>query len=423
MKKLYTLLAVAACAASASAINSVVVDRQAVPAALDNRCAAIDGIEYAPSKAAPVNGQWNVVGTGTAAEGFLYDAMYEMPMVAGQQWEITIEQSASDANWYRTVFYNDNSPIVELLGEGDTGYFYFNIGNPQKVYSDPYLVGGGEFTFYQRCKESGLSDMVQNPAFAEGHYGKYENGVISFEAGTFAYHNKAEKLLQAVDKRGDLRIALPGTVMPAKWQPIGMSVWEEAILAPFFTAKEVGGALVPGAPLVSDVMVERSVDNANIIRIVTPWLQYYESHETLVIDLSNPKYAVIDQQPTGFVDSQEGPIDILSASANVAPGQAFTETAKMIKFDAATNVVSFPANCCYVYYPVTDPEHVFTVKDELAFAGALRIGTEGGVGSIVVEDTNAAPEYFNLQGIRVANPESGLYIVRRGNKVSKELVR
>lgn len=307
MKKLYTLLAVAACAASASAINSVVVDRQAVPAALDNRCAAIDGIEYAPAKAAPVNGQWNVVGTGTAAEGFLYDAMYEMPMVAGQQWEITIEQSASDANWYRTVFYNDNSPIVELLGEGDTGYFYFNIGNPQKVYSDPYLVGGGEFTFYQRCKESGLSDMVQNPAFAEGHYGKYENGVISFEAGTFAYHNKAEKLLQAVDKRGDLRIALPGTVMPAKWQPIGMSVWEEAILAPFFTAKEVGGALVPGAPLVSDVMVERSVDNANIIRIVTPWLQYYESHETLVIDLSNPKYAVIDQQPTGFVDSQEGP--------------------------------------------------------------------------------------------------------------------
>ena len=118
MKKLYTLLAVAACAASASAINSVVVDRQAVPAALDNRCAAIDGIEYAPAKAAPVNGQWNVVGTGTAAEGFLYDAMYEMPMVAGQQWEITIEQSASDANWYRTVFYNDNSPIVELLGEG-----------------------------------------------------------------------------------------------------------------------------------------------------------------------------------------------------------------------------------------------------------------------------------------------------------------
>ena len=88
MKKLYTLLAVAACAASASAINSVVVDRQAVPAALDNRCAAIDGIEYAPAKAAPVNGQWNVVGTGTAAEGFLYDAMYEMPMVAGQRCQL-----------------------------------------------------------------------------------------------------------------------------------------------------------------------------------------------------------------------------------------------------------------------------------------------------------------------------------------------
>ena len=47
-----------------------------------------------------------------------------------------------------------------------------------------------------------------------------------------------------------------------------------------------------------------------------------------------------------------------------------------------------------------------------------------GISDIQIEDADAAaPEYFNLQGIKVANPENGIYIVRRGNKVSKEFVR
>lgn len=38
-------------------------------------------------------------------------------------------------------------------------------------------------------------------------------------------------------------------------------------------------------------------------------------------------------------------------------------------------------------------------------------------------DENALVEYFNLQGIRVDNPENGLYIRRQGNKVEKILVK
>ncbi len=46
---------------------------------------------------------------------------------------------------------------------------------------------------------------------------------------------------------------------------------------------------------------------------------------------------------------------------------------------------------------------------------------EDGVNSVRVE--NAEKEYFNLQGVRVANPENGLYIVRQGAKTSKVLVK
>lgn len=41
------------------------------------------------------------------------------------------------------------------------------------------------------------------------------------------------------------------------------------------------------------------------------------------------------------------------------------------------------------------------------------------VTDIEADSTDAEPEYYNLQGIRVHNPESGIYIVRQGNKVSK----
>jgi len=40
-----------------------------------------------------------------------------------------------------------------------------------------------------------------------------------------------------------------------------------------------------------------------------------------------------------------------------------------------------------------------------------------------MEDADAPVEYFNLQGIRVANPENGIFIVKQGKKVSKQVIR
>ena len=87
----------------------------------------------------------------------------------------------------------------------------------------------------------------------------------------------------------------------------------------------------------------------------------------------------------------------------------------------ALNIVDTPANIgksvkvfgsLENYYGVPGvknvSDHVLEVSD--------------GIDSIVAEDAVEA-EYYNLQGVRVAAPESGLYIVRRGNKVTKELVK
>lgn len=40
-----------------------------------------------------------------------------------------------------------------------------------------------------------------------------------------------------------------------------------------------------------------------------------------------------------------------------------------------------------------------------------------------IEDENAPAVYYNLQGVQIKNPANGIYIVRRGNKVTKEVIR
>lgn len=76
------------------------------------------------------------------------------------------------------------------------------------------------------------------------------------------------------------------------------------------------------------------------------------------------------------------------------------------KFSAADGSVEY-------YETIPDTEFVLNVifsKEEAAVKG-------------VEMETASAPQYFNLQGVRVAEPSNGIYIVKRGNKISKEVVK
>lgn len=54
-----------------------------------------------------------------------------------------------------------------------------------------------------------------------------------------------------------------------------------------------------------------------------------------------------------------------------------------------------------------------------------KLGVVSGVESIEAPgmDEDAEPEYYNLQGLRVVDPTPGIYIVRRGSKTSKVVIR
>lgn len=72
-----------------------------------------------------------------------------------------------------------------------------------------------------------------------------------------------------------------------------------------------------------------------------------------------------------------------------------------------------------------DTKYNFTVSDgssTLAFS-VLYNSDNSGVNAVEF-DENMPKEYYNLQGVRVAVPEvGGMYIIKQGNKVAKQIVR
>jgi hypothetical protein len=53
----------------------------------------------------------------------------------------------------------------------------------------------------------------------------------------------------------------------------------------------------------------------------------------------------------------------------------------------------------------------------------ISLTLDAAVNDIIADDANAPVEYFNLQGVRVNNPENGLFIRRQGGKASKVIIR
>lgn len=62
-------------------------------------------------------------------------------------------------------------------------------------------------------------------------------------------------------------------------------------------------------------------------------------------------------------------------------------------------------------------------KNTLTVAAAPTTPDPGPETGVAAVEASGAVEYFDLQGRRVANPEKGLYIVRQGAKVSKQLLK
>ena len=77
----------------------------------------------------------------------------------------------------------------------------------------------------------------------------------------------------------------------------------------------------------------------------------------------------------------------------------------------------------YLSWKAYNQDFELVTTDKEAGTIQLYVNSEAGVNDIVVDEANAPVEYYNLQGVRVANPENGLYIRVQGKKATKVLVK
>ena len=118
-----------------------------------------------------------------------------------------------------------------------------------------------------------------------------------------------------------------------------------------------------------------------------------------------------------------------SGCVMVNPGQSQTQTGA-VKANIASNLLidtnpigasevpqeKFTISCAIVIVPENDPSNSFSFNLNMIYDPNYDAAVDG----IIMEDI--APEYYNLNGVRVNNPDNGIYIVKRGSKVSKVIL-
>lgn len=424
MKKLYTVLAAATAVLGASAATSLVANNlQAAQLREEIRPAAIEAMAKAPAKvvSAPVDGQWNVVGEGTYTEDIMCGVSAELGLQAGDQWTVTFEQSASDPAWYRTIIYNENSPLFDVMEGADTNYTYINVANPDKVFTAPFTVYDA-FPFYNSNEDcADWTKILQNPAVVldDQKYGSFKDGVISFPTGSFWYLDKDAGVLWRTDKLGFVSFALPGATAPQAWVELGTAHFSDGIMGTLF-----GGTDEKSEAFEIDVKVCRSSNNPAVYCVPNAWEEIFSGAKgvtytpaNFTFDATDAANVKISDQSTGVANTTNGLIQI--AGRYLFEGFDATKDASVL----ADNKLTVPATGIVynLIFPDEGPEPSWWTLGN-AVPSTLEIPA-GAVSNIEIADEAAEIKFYNLQGVEVAKPANGLYIMRQGKKATKVFVR
>ncbi len=217
------------------------------------------------------------------------------------------------------------------------------------------------------------------------------------------------------------------------WTPVGDAEFRDGIMYSLYRPKGDTEGSEDRVP-VTNVAVYRNNEDPNYIRIMNPFGEYMKQFYTsgeftsnpVYLDLTDPTNVEWDCQFTGVVDS-DGQLYLMGGETAI---EMFNLSEDKInawgiqKITYADNVISFPKGSVVCGTPGEDKMwSVLPGLPEFNTYIALPKDWNSAVSNITVEDNDAPVEYYNLQGVRVANPENGLYIKRQGKTAKKVLVK
>lgn len=219
-----------------------------------------------------------------------------------------------------------------------------------------------------------------------------------------------------------------------------------------FNEPETGGEMEVIGSTPIDIAVdfwdEDAYDYVQAAKNVSTELEFNSDGSYTIKDFCNSGVPVTFTNGEYTTDPDYGTYAVVSYS-NLSNGyllnpatNAMDVVCKMFAADGGdddfTKLTDIYMGYSYLYkFEKSDPYYVADYYASLSFCGKLEDGNwsdyyylgfyfnapdTSGVSETEV-DENAPVEYFNLQGVKVANPEKGIFIRRQGKEVKKIMVR
>lgn len=476
MKKLYTLLLGAVVALSASATTTVLQqDIKAERAQISafeiskplNKLAQVhfENLPVQKDEMQRISPKENWVSAGTIS--YTDDIMTCLNKnLEPQTYDVDLEMDENDENHFRLVnpYKNWENPFSNVVYDSSKDYYIeFKIYDEIVIFEDADL---GFSVYYDDAptvpnkvafttQAAGLLEAVAGltPAQLASVYpdivANYVNGVITYPVSFYdseegkTYTNilvsvgDPEEGYFAGNSNGMFQIVMPGgNVDPnAGWENLGTGTYYESIMS----------SALKNTPVQElKVNIQKSTKVDGMYRVVDPYKNWEPTFENLtynnnktfymVIHCEEAPYVWIEDFSTGVILTGQGELKVLTQLGELCKQYGATQVANAYPDAVGTikdNVITFPSICTlddgqYLNFLM----YTGALTDDTQFMGGdsnefkLELPSSGINDAVIDLDSSAPVEYFNLQGVRIANPASGeLVIKRQGETVTKTIVR
>lgn len=356
----------------------------------------------------------------------------------GYSWQTEAKESLEGIGYVKFADAKDYSisHVAETTCPSD-GYHHFTYKLGADLASAKCVVAVSHYTESEEifaAVESALGEDLEDLPAKEGTFdaqtgtndGPCTLFILGYDADGTRVAGKAVKLMNAFDGA-------------EYWTSLGTVDYTDDLVGSFWDFK-MNGETVPSTAETYKVEIQEAKSAPGLYRLVNPYVSAdwkfaatnrhgCDSKHFLYIDATNPDQVTVVPSYPGYENSY-GHIMVGSFNYFVEEGSEDPATYGSLK----DGVITFPAQSILCEYQFLYPRDASGNEDTsngpaLYYTngnGAFKVDLNtAGINDAVIDVNDNAPvEYFNLQGVRVANPSAGeLVIKRQGEKVSKTIVR
>ncbi|MDO4320835.1 MAG: hypothetical protein Q4C34_09710, partial [Bacteroidales bacterium] len=405
MKQIYTLFLAGCIAANASAAPMTKRTTAHGEPRLHKTEAAVR--KTAPAKAT-TDETWVDLGTGIYSDALLsnmYKGFENKPV------EVTVQKSEQTPGRYRIV-----NPWPAFIGSADN-YLIIDATDPEFVLIPKQITPVNDDVDGETWVAS-ISTIAIDDEIGYG-YNKEEfmedfadlniyldKGTIYIPAGSamFMWPETGDDWVESGEIY-DGYLTLPGSDYTDPWESLGEGKFFDGFVPAF---------LVDGTFAEKTIEIKENADVPGLYKLVAPFADLSDTGRDLIIDCTDPGFVKIETQSTGVFMGEYGLMYLLSLSSNnYETVEDFLEDHPGCNITLSDGRIDIPAGALRAFLPEYDRTHLFRPDD--ARASYVLLPDYNGITDAVAGNTDGETVYYNLQGVRVANPENGVYIRRQGS--------